>query len=364
MRRFSWSFRALAVGVMSLGSGLAAASPSFDFSLLHEPNVTSGYAAAINSSGDVVGSWPYATLWRNGVAGYLSGAFEISTDVNGLNDVGDAVGSSGDGFGVATVWRNGVASLLTTPQGWTSKATDANNAGHIVGYQAPIGASSERRAVLWQGNTATELPMPAGASASSASAINNLDGIVGWSGSVIRPQATVWLGGDATVLERLGGSISYASDINNLGQIVGSSFLGNGSIYSHAALWQNGTVVDLGVLTGFLNSSANAINDAGWVVGVSSNGNWYEDRATAWINGETIDLNTFLDDDDIAAGWMLSAAIDINQSGVVVGNAVNAFTGMSQIFLLTPAVPEPETWALLLMGLGVAVGTASRHRRP
>lgn len=363
MRGFSWCFGAFAAGLMSLGTVSAAASPSFDFSLLHEPNVTSGYAAAINSSGDVVGRWPYATLWRDGVAGYLSGAFEISTDVIGINDPGDAVGSSGDGFGIATVWRNGVASLLATPQGWTSQAVDANDAGHIVGHHAPIGASSERRAVYWQGNTVTELAMPAGASASSAAAINNHDRIVGWSGSVSRPQATVWQGGDGVVLATLGGVISYASDINDPGQIVGESSLGSGSIYSHAALWQNGTVIDLGVLNGFLNSSANAINDAGWVVGVSSGGNRNEDRATAWIDGEIIDLNTFLDDDAISAGWLLSTAIDINQSGVVVGNAVNAFTGMSQIFLLTPAVPEPETWALLLIGLGIAARAANRHRR-
>jgi hypothetical protein len=55
------------------------------------------------------------------------------------------------------------------------------------------------------------------------------------------------------------------------------------------------------------------------------------------------DLNTLIDP---ASGWTLNSAEDINDSGMICGNARNSL-GQSHAYLLVP-VPEPSTIALLL----------------
>src|SRR4029453_11370728 len=62
------------------------------------------------------------------------------------------------------------------------------------------------------------------------------------------------------------GEASLAQRINDKGQIVGESFLPAGP--PHAALWYQGTVIDLGTLGGEV-SIANDINNRGQVTGNS-----------------------------------------------------------------------------------------------
>ncbi|WP_256209002.1 FxDxF family PEP-CTERM protein [Nitrosospira sp. Nsp14] len=54
-------------------------------------------------------------------------------------------------------------------------------------------------------------------------------------------------------------------------------------------------------------------------------------------------------------------ASDINDNGWIVGNAHNSKTGVDHAFLLAP-IPEPETYAMLLAGLGL-LGFIARRRR-
>ena len=74
--------------------------------------------------------------------------------------------------------------------------------------------------------------------------------------------------------------------------------------------------------------------------------------------------NLFSLGDFASAGWSsFSAATDINDLGQIVGTGI--LNGSGRAFLLSPVtapVPEPETYAMMLCGLGL-VGTIARRRQ-
>ena len=83
-------------------------------------------------------------------------------------------------------------------------------------------------------------------------------------------QAFLWTesGGMQDLGTLPGGSYSQAYAINNLGQVVGWSYLDGGS-NQHAFVWDSiSGMQDLGTLGG-LTSAATAVNDAGEVTGAA-----------------------------------------------------------------------------------------------
>ena len=114
-------------------------------------------------------------------------------------------------------------------------------------------------------------------------------------------------------LGTLGGDFSTANDVNSAGQVVGYSYLADGTT-ERAFLWQSGVMTDLGTLPGYsLGSRANGINSAGQVVGTSSNGG-SSVHAFLWQDGTMTDLGSLL-------GGSYNAANDINDAGQIVGEA-------------------------------------------
>lgn len=91
---------------------------------------------------------------------------------------------------------------------------------------------------------------------------------------------------------------------------------------NHPAQWRNGVLTDLGALPGVGSSGAAWINSRGWVAGLSENGaidpltGFPETHAVLWKDGSIIDLGTF--------GGNVSAANAVNNLGQVVGGALNA----------------------------------------
>ena len=95
-------------------------------------------------------------------------------------------------------------------------------------------------------------------------------------------------------LGALGGTASYAADVNNNGQVVGYAVLNS---VQHAFVYENNQMTDLNNLV------------------------------------------------DSGLGWTLNRARAVNDLGQIVGYGTNA-SGQIRAFLLTP-IPEPSTLALL-----------------
>jgi probable HAF family extracellular repeat protein len=338
-------------------------------------------AYSINNAGQVVGeSHGYAAIWSGNSTTILGTERVRASRGHVINDAGLVAGQflRSDPAGYAAVF-NGVAAIpLATLGGAFGYASGINNAGQIVGWSevsSPCsGCYGNQDAVLWHGTTATAL-VSLGGQSSRAYDINNVGQIVGrsWIAGDTASHATLWDGMVAIDLGTLGGTTSEAAAINDAGRIVGSSSV-TGNTATHATLWDGVTAIDLGTLSGPSNSAsainfsyALSINGSGQVVGYGYQYDpldwpeYSESHAIIWSGATAIDLNNFLDASIASAGWYLSSANAINDGGSIVGYANNRITGAYGSYLLTSAVPEPETCALLLAGLGVITGVARRR---
>jgi probable HAF family extracellular repeat protein len=201
----------------------------------------------------------------------------------GLNESGQVVGSSYNSatdLTEAVIWNNGVVQSF----GIEGVARAINNSGTAVGETGEFAAS------------------------------NNLYGY----GS-----AYSWNGGTVTTLSTLGGTNAGAFDINDAGDIVGSSkTTSDALLQSHGVRWSGESTTDLGTVsspTGY--SRANAINQNGEIVGRASvvdfsgdlKSNKYQ---TYWDSSNNLTQTT--------GPYSYSNGADINNAGLIVGNSMDA----------------------------------------
>jgi len=166
-----------------------------------------------------------------------------------------------------------------------------------------------------------------GGTLSSANAINNSGQVAGlsWTTGNAVIHATLSNGITTTDLGTLGGAYSAANAINDSGQVAGWAWT-TGSTATHATVWNGTMATDLGAgASGGSDSQAAAINNNGQVAGYAYTTGNLSVHATVWNGTMATDLNSFLSVSDVSAGWVLTQANGINDSGSIVGDATNTF---------------------------------------
>ncbi|MEH2357151.1 DUF3466 family protein [Nostoc sp.] len=320
------------------------------------------YATDINDSGEVaINTLGRSFLYSNGSLKTISplpGDNQLA--VTGINNLGQVVGNSGNSNNFTGnnpfLYTNG----LTQPLPIQDAIPYAiNNRTQVVGGASGLGP------FLYGDGVATSIGTPG----TVAYGLNNLGQAVGILNS---GRAFLYENGQTTNLGTLpSDTYSQANDVNDSGQVVGSSGL-TGVNDSRAFVYTSSTgLQDLGRLRPTdLFSTGLGINNLGQVVGFSgTNNNFFAAdgnglRAFLYSDKTLYDLNNLIAPSS-EGGFTLTAASAINNNGQIVGRG--AVNGELHAFLLTPissvSVAEPTSGVpILSFGAGVILFAALKRK--
>jgi probable HAF family extracellular repeat protein len=297
------------------------------------------------------------------------------------------------------LWQQGVMTPLPLLGGNNGTVSSVNNRGEVAGiaenstrdYDCPstpaLNGSGPQaldfEAVIWgpgRGQIRELHPLP-GDTVGMANWINENGQAVGVSGLCSNttipgfeagPRAVLWeKDGSVHDLGNLGGTGNtsvlglgnVAFSINDHGQVTGVSALA-GNTNFRAFRWTKETgMLDLGLLSGDVDSAGLGINEGGEVVGASigTGGPLVTVRAFLWQNGVMSDLNALVQKD---SPLYLLTAFAINDAGVIAGFGVNPSTGDIHAFLATPCGQNrPNTdWCKGDTGAAAAEGGQTTER--
>ncbi|BCL14132.1 hypothetical protein [Micromonospora sagamiensis] len=314
---------------------------------IHPTGWMSSSASEVNGRGEVIITAtrtvdgeiqpPLGFVWRAGRHTALpplpGGTGSLPHDIN---ERGEVVGfcQSAVQLSRPCLWRQGQPhDLGTLDERGTGAALAVNDKGEVVGYNETFIRGGESHAFLWRRGVLIDL---GGTGNRGAIGINNSSQVIGVHYTETGRRAFLWQQGTLTELGTLGGSESVPSDINERGQVVGTSTTADGT--EHAFLWQDGRMTDLGTPTG--DSGALAINDRGQVTGwTASNGvlnafHWHRGVRTefagyvndinerGWVAGTTTgepQHALLWRDGRVITGDPARAVMDLNDRGMLAG---------------------------------------------
>ena len=273
----------------------------------------------------------FSLALAGGIPGLITAAAApaaAATAAYTMTDLGNLGGGVSTGFGIN-------ASGEVAGRSYLNKVFFFKCGRHICHF-------TQNDPFSWSGGTMTDLGTFNAMSMSEANAVNSTGDVVGGSNSrafLVHNKKMTDLGpGMATSINDFGEIVGNASSgsflvsgghrttlagfapvgINNHHLLAGD--IGVAPEVEHAAIWNNGTITDLGTLGG-PGSVAYAINDADQVVGEASTSTGV--AAFIWQNGKMTDLGV----DPIPSG--------INNNGLIVGNFG---CGASTVILTTGSV--------------------------
>jgi probable HAF family extracellular repeat protein len=222
-----------------------------------------------------------------------------------------------------------VEDLGVLPGDTSSVAWAINANGDVVGWS--MGPNGTRGFVYTTAGGMVPLPGLPNRPRTVARDINDAGDVVGSAnaGGTDLGHAVLWKNGIAKDLGTLGtGFYSEAWGINNLGQIVGSSYTSGGSFGVHGFLYTEAT--GLRDLTPTSDTgAATDINDAGEVTGYKTA--LYGYHAFRWDSGNFLDLG-------VVSGFAHSFGWAINASGQVAGNSTSASGNSERLFRFTDGI--------------------------
>jgi probable HAF family extracellular repeat protein len=239
-------------------------------------------------------------------------------------------------LGAAIRYSRYTVTEIGTFGGPSSEAWGINNPGQVVGraeLPPDSGGNVYYHAFLFQGGVMTDLGtiQPGcnpGNSNSWAFDINDAGQVAGRTCSNSRdPRAFRWSGGVMVDLGTLGGTLSQARGINDAGDVVGTAAMPLDGA-THAFVYRNNVMQDLGTIDGGQHSEAHHINDNGKVVGYSEHHPPPNREAHAFLysNNVMTDLTPAI----TCCSW----AWGINNADKVIGHATGGLFGRDNVGFL------------------------------
>jgi probable HAF family extracellular repeat protein len=305
----------------------------------------------------------HAFEWQDGAVldlGALPPVHENCSNTQALNNSGDIVVGASENENIDPVlgikeiravrWTNGHPKDLGTLGGSIGAALSLNERGQIAGfatnavsdpysfyYFLAFGSSNgtQTRAFLWdKENGMQDLGTLGTGNDAQAFFLNERGQVAGEAYTNSTPNSTTGFPTEDPFLwdkehgmqdlGSLGGTFGQATALNNRGQVVGFSNM-SGDQSSHPFLWEQGNLIDLYANTEGGNPlTADAINDAGEIVGAAAFQKESSD-AYLWRKGTATDLG-HLDGDCTSRAWAINSKSQIvAESYACTGGNARAF---------------------------------------
>lgn len=305
-------------------------------------------ALDINNNGDILGS--SFIVRSNGVG-------RIDLEIPGADFLRpSAINDSRQVAGLSQTTAGAFRGFITGPEGMGTKYLDSlggdysdpwdiNDAGQVVGISHT--ADGLTRAFITGADGVGMRDLGTLPGHSYAEAINNAGQVTGHSSG-----GAFITGPDGIGIRELGtlpgDEASFPFAINDAGQVTGQSRRSDGKYHAFITGPDGVGMTQLEALPTGGMPFVYDINNAGQVAGafiIFGPGGGEQAFVTGPNGGGTINLNALI---ELPGGYNLERALDINDQGQV---------------LVIGIVPEPETYVMLLAGLGL-IGFMARRRKP